>query len=873
MTCYDDNRHCCKILPRAWAGLLKWCLPADESPLSRKPPFSEESQYEEMPEQNRRQFLKSGVTLAASVALASALPRRGRAQAAPPGTPLRTGVYTVTERLDMAMVRRHGNFGYTDEEIQKYFDYPQVFEYDATGQAAGAIKAPPPPGVHPRVLFHPDDLPGLRRRLAETKPGKYIMDGIRAMLTRDLTGPNARFGALYQAAARGQQDPGLLDPECSAAINYECFRCLIDDDTDGGKMAAAALTTLAELDSAELDKAFALADSKPADPKAAIKRPLRDFQQTKGLTQDGLLPIGYDCAYGFMTADQRDTVRATLAKASANMTLLDAEGLPAFPANTSNWIPMHMRLVLLACSIEGEPGSDPGTYHRCVEGYKRYLNVGMFPAGDAYESMGKNFLFVDNLVPIADRGLNLPALKKVRAQVGGYYLHAMDPWGGHFTFYDSLGGRGNTTPMQDAQMMKYLFPQDPAIDFVYRNTVGEGYDVFKANVHFGHPLMKLVPLVQAIFAVEYTPQTWDEGLKAASAGKPLTFFSNGTGNLITRDLWDKDAVQLHFLTRSVSGGHQYADRTHFSLHALGRYWAIYKPLRQVDEHYLPKNRSVILIDGEGPGTTMAKCVALADEPGATFIAADAKAAYDWGSGGNERFPKGGEKVPFVGNDFHLEKVELPWMDAPWSDLPYWQTSMKGSELWLRRSPVARAFRTAGLVRGLHPYVLIVDDIQKDADAHMYEWGMVVEDDLVQQPPVADAPDDIVIAEAQPTAAGARFLLVRTLNVEGRDPANPSIIETYTLPNPPMKDITMHRLKITAHSVAPDFKTLLFPYRQGQEQPKTTWNADRTLLTVAWSDQSDVVSFTKGDDGRTRVKITRGGKAVTASESRPIVNLA
>ena len=49
----------------------------------------------------------------------------------------------------------------------------------------------------------------------------------------------------------------------------------------------------------------------------------------------------------------------------------------------------------------------------------------------------------------------------------------MDPWGGHFTFYDSLGGRGNTTPMFDLGVMKHLFPNDPAIDFVYRNTVGE----------------------------------------------------------------------------------------------------------------------------------------------------------------------------------------------------------------------------------------------------------------------------------------------------------------------------------------------------------------------------------------------------------------
>jgi hypothetical protein len=439
------------------------------------------------------------------------------------------GPSTETERLDMEMVRRHGNFGYSDEEIRKYFDYPQVFEYDATGLAPDRIKAPPAAGIHPRVLFHPDDLPALRRKLSESKPGKLQMDGIRAMLTKDLTGPGARFGPLYDAAIRGQGKPEMLEVEVSCAIIYEA------------------------------------------------------------------------------------------------------------------------------------------------------LNVSMFDAGDMYESMGKNFLLAENLIPVADRGTNLLALKKVRTQVGGYYLHAMDPWGGHFTFYDSLGGRGNTTPMFDLGVMKHLFPNDPGIDFVYRNTVGEGYDIFRQPVRFGHPFHVADGLVQAIFAEEYAPKTWDQARADATAGKPLTFFSDGTGNLITRTTWEPDAVQLHFLTRSVTGGHQYADRTSFSLYGLGRYWAIYKPLRQVEEHYQPKNRSVVLIDGEGPGMTMGRCVAMADEPQATFIVADAKTPWEWDSGGNNRFPKGGERITAAANDFRLHRSELPWMNMPFSDLPYWQTSMKGSE--------------------------------------------------------------------------------------------------------------------------------------------------------------------------------------------------
>ena len=149
--------------------------------------------------------------------------------------------------------------------------------------------------------------------------------------------------------------------------------------------------------------------------------------------------------------------------------------------------------------------------------------------------------------------------------------------------------------------------------------------------------------------------------------------------------------------------------------------------------------------------------------------------------------------------------------------------------------------------------------------HQYQWGMIVEDDLVQQPPAAGAsPADVILAEKQPPAAGARFLLVRVLNAEDLDPAAPPAIDTFVLPNPPQRDITMHRLNVTSHAVAPDFKTLLFPYREGQEQPKTTWNAGKTVLTVAWSDQKDTVTFAKGADGRTRVTIARGGKQIVTA---------
>jgi hypothetical protein len=756
-------------------------------------------------------------------------------------------IETKSEPLDMEMVKANNNFGYTDEEIQKLFGAPEVYEYDYTGFAKNLVKAPPAPGVHPRVLFYEEDLSALREKFVKTKPGKLAMDGLRAGIEDLIIGPKAKFAKVYEDAVNGVANAEITNVEPACAIVCETFRALIDNDESGAKKAAAALTTLAKIQTAALEAAWAKDDKKDgAAPR------LRDYQRYKGYTYSGMIGLGYDFAFNSMTPAQREVVRGLLLKATVGMTAIGCEALPATPAATSNWIPMHMPMILLAASVEGEPGSDPATFKRFVSGYKHYLGAGFFPSGEMFESMGKNFLCAENLMVIGNRGDNLIALKKIRQQVTNYYLNAMDPWGGKFTFFDSLGGRGNITPMQDVMVVKRMFPQDPAVDFVYRNSVGEDYAFFGAKARFNHPLHLDGPLMRAIFCVEYDEsKTFAQAQAAAVKSKAFTYYSDDTGNLITRDAWTSNATVLHFLTRCVAGGHVYADRSSFNLIAMGRHWVIYKPMRQVEEHYAPKNRSVILIDGHGPGYAMGKSVGLSDQPVATFIATDTKPAFDWTTGGNNRFPKGGVPSPFTGNDFRLNKSPKPWMNISWSDLPHWQTSKKGSELWLPNYPVERAFRTAGLVRGKHPYALIIDDYQKDAEPHTYDWGMILEDDVVQ---VSVTGQDVILGEGK-TGAEARYLLVRVLNANGLKDGSITV-GTYDLPNPSQKPITLNRLSVQAKSVAPDFRTLLFPYREGEEQPMTRWNANKTKLSIEWSDQKDVVEFTQPADGRSRIKILR-----------------
>ena len=132
-----------------------------------------------------------------------------------------TDHYTITRHLDPALLHRHQNFGYTDQEISQEFNYPQQFEYDTTGMAKGLVRPPPAAGVHPRVLFYSEDVPALRKKFATSKPGRQQMEAIRKAMQDLITGPQAKYKKLYEDAARGLGSREMatnVEPSC--AIEY-----------------------------------------------------------------------------------------------------------------------------------------------------------------------------------------------------------------------------------------------------------------------------------------------------------------------------------------------------------------------------------------------------------------------------------------------------------------------------------------------------------------------------------------------------------------------------------------------------------------------------------------------------------------------------
>jgi hypothetical protein len=804
--------------------------------------------------------------------------------------------------VDKDMILRHNNFGYTPEEIQKYFTVPLHLTLDETGMDKSFFKPVPKPGVHPRVIFNPEDVPLIKERLSTTQTGKAVYAAILAHIQDVITGPKAKFGKEYDALAAGdpktidtytlgyndlkkkypndtfpEPDPKTnpkgdlpltLEPTIGFTTMYEAFRCLIDNDAVGGKKVAAVITSLSKISDVQLTAIYAKA--KPEDKN--------DFRVTGlGPSYQGTMGLDYDFAYNFMTDDQRGTVRSFLAHCTNGITTQAAETLRTLHCGSSNWISWSCRFLFPICAIEGEPGYDPQAYKNASTAQLNYINA-IFPSGEGFEGWGKSFMFLEHLTIMAKRGQNIIGSTKIRAAYNDYFPASLNPWGSGFTFCDSLAGSGGKIARNaDVLMYHAFFPNDVAGDFIYRNQIDGNYNSDQlTNINTHHPFSVMDSLCCAIFATDFnSTASWDDEYAQFSKGRPLTYFGEDTGNLITRSAWSKDALYLNYLTRTIPGGHQYSDRSHFSLYGNGRFWSIYHFFRQVDVQYLPKNRSVLLADDAGPSVLEARCADLQDKPLATFTATDLKNTWDYQDAGIIKPPAGAQIVsnPFTYNDFRLNKSPEAWMDYPIAFLPQWYTSAKPDEKetkrFFKQYDVKKAFRTAGVVRGAHPYSIIVDDLQLDDQSHAYDWGMILADDVVMgsvtttNKTEGQASADIVLNEqpkpdkTNPKPETDRHLLVRVLSANSlTEPA--ANAGFYNIANPPNKDWQINKLHITSNSVSPAYKLLLFSYKDGEALPTTTWSADHTTATVSWPDQTDQLTFTPGSDGRTRIKIVRNG---------------
>jgi hypothetical protein len=754
----------------------------------------------------------------------------------------------------------------------------------------------PAPGVHPRIFFSPEDLPAVRKRLKEDPAAqaswKLILAYSHALnLTYDEKADYAQpdwangsfhvhgrtdqvmriggygtnredyFGILaagkptetYENPKNGgkPRPSGFFFP---AAI--EAFRCLIDDDAVGAKKLASAIETSVKFEQERRAK-----EDKPVKPG----QPPHPSTPRYDACQLGLV---YDFIYNWMTPEQKKLVHDELVLLSS---WVDGYGTFSHAETSrSNWATFSYE-VWDTVAIEGEPGFNDLKFLGLYRGWRDFFTYSFFNSGCAYEAEGKLLFGLDAVVAfdrIAPK-YGLPLLSQhplIRNHYAKFTSLSMLPTqDNRYVIFDILGsmGGGLCTP-QDLVVAHYLFPNDKTIDFVYRSMVG---DDFRKLPTPGHSWNNLI--TDAIFATTYHPENTPEKL-----GLPLTFFCGQRAMMMTRSSWDTNATFLTMHVRGASGGHPFADRNGIMLSAQGRPWVTI-PGKDGKSWQC----STVTFNGcEQSSTTPGRVVDFVDTPEATFMVGDSKYCWDWVWGGSDKNKQGQAVTRKDVDEGNIElgqtrkPVELSFNDFAYTkvDVLDYTQPMKYSGNWLGpdgtlrsyykmvNNPVIKSFRTAGLVRGRHPYVLVLDDIQHDALPALYEWHLSLPGDLirVEKQPAGAQPGDLFFSAKESLddkgglLAGSPLLLIRVLDQQGT-PQPPHIIEG----NPQV-------LTLGTRAVSPSFKVLIHALRAGDPIPQTTPLRDGKI-EVNFPDQKDVLNVAEGSFGKTDLSISREGKEIVA----------
>jgi hypothetical protein len=764
---------------------------------------------------------------------------------------------------------------------------PKAVKYDTTGMRY--ISSVPPTGVHPRMLHSPEDREGLCRIYMETPHGKTLWrmlcgwtDKLKGKISQAQDFPTHPDGRLMAAYNRGgwtqpaEQYRRILDGDLTgytAGMNdhilgsmaMEAYRCWIENDQAAAAELCRALENIAD---------HLQGIVKPGDPPGVI----------------GAYHMGccYDYAFNFMTPEQREKVRELIAVVSLHKahygTFLE------FDATTSNWMTLDSFMPLTLMAIEGEEGFNEDYYRGFVRAYHNFITYGWYASGCPYEGLGKNYQFNTTMILLAKRGVDLIGHPHVRAYATQFLPAICLPNGNGFIGCDDWGGTGGDTSLGnyrfnicDAVGLKWLFPEDPAVDYIWRAYMGENYERYTDLRPAGY-------YSSALIAAMFPSEPLDRPFEFVETGRPLTFFCPERGYMLTRSGPEEDALMLTLHCRQDKGGHTSADRNHFTFSALGRLWGYQMNIAggskfgKVNES---RFFSTVLIDDVGQCGMASGCfpvpgkvVDFRDDKNVTSMCGDAKYAYDWEWNWSNDPPgaespnlaKGWTKVEETPNEFQFEKQPYAYMDKSFYDQHNWlQPGLVQHYVKKPWNPVERAFRTASLVRGKHPYALIVDDIEAaDGKKHQYKWLMQVSKDIeILQFDFQENSDicDMILCgrEVGRDDSGERrpkngdpMLLVRVLQCNNdmtqRRYTPIGRLEQY-MANIRWPKTYGKRLVVPSYAVAPEYKIMLYPYRFGSPLPVTTWDKDKTRLDITWPGYTETLTFTTDEAGRTQITRT------------------
>lgn len=759
----------------------------------------------------------------------------------------------------------------------------------------------PASGVHPRILFSPEDIPVIRKGLEGTRA--WVATDVQ--MQRTLLNPETDDGKVFDKLASGDLEglefpddgnkgsngrhvfvgygkPGIYAahvPYWPRNLNAVGFYALIKGDDELGKKAANAVVNYYKLREPLID----MHNKRGEDPNAEDAWPSDVWRGMHWVAGEGHLGFAYDMTAKWMTPEQKDFVRSIIVKATAGKRAYGANGPVRW--RDTNWVGWDTQHALANLAIEGEKGYDPVITEGLRDTVYGYLTYGISPHGTIFETNGKNsagFQYaMTSLAAVARRGnehlLAHPHLRKLPASQVGQVV----PAGGR----NVNNGTYGCTLFKEAGYLKNLYPDDKAADWLLLQgqpkPEAQDLEAYREELMKMPSLYRFSPLTASDFlsTAEFEGMEDKETWERDYLGLPLDFEDPHHGQLTTRTSNHKDALFMMTECRPdlYTGGHQHYDAGGFYLSAHGVDWGVEgnNGIRSSRFH------SIVLIDGEGQGDEGHFSPARADWLGAetnehgAFAKMDQKHAYDylWTLPPHYSWAKDTRKELDWEPETHPEVVKVykgtqHWKSRIWAG-SYWDSNW-GPTMRHANNPVEKAFRTAGIVRGGNPYALVVDDIRKDDKIRVYDWQLQLPDGVTTAS-WWKMPKGLVVLvreediEKKEPKAGAPCLAVLVLekrtDIKGVSGVEfPTEIRQQLITN-------TKRLVVSTKAVEPGFKIAMVPFRFGDPLPAAGMKDGKATITWASTDpkskketilQQDEIVFSELEDGRTGFTVNRNG---------------
>jgi hypothetical protein len=773
--------------------------------------------------------------------------------------------------------------------------------YDGT--SGRQFKPIPSAYTHPRVLFTPDQIPDIRKRLSESSVGRKIWNNILAYTEsfRGTYSKEADYNSLdyWKGSFGGIHGPVPLF-RLGEARDGKIYDLLLNGDSSNKNIvdyfhvyALDAFRALIEGDQNHLQR---LAKMMGTVISVARAERIRTWEQngTSESNPPGISPgkhnmaYVYDFLYNWLTPDVRRSFREELSlltwHASHYGTLVSAE------ATTSNWATFTYHITALL-AIEGEEGFNDLSYVGMIKSYKNFFTYGWYSSGACYEGMGKNQLGGDGLLMFALRGENVHQHPHIKAFFENRMVKDILPHELKFVGYGRWGGLKSPN-IVDIMTLRYLFPENKAIGWLYSRLMTEEESIFAGDSNLtrmdGYWNNLLIGAIVATEVDSTIPTRKEMGVKK-------TFLGGERNLLITRSNWNNDALYLHFQSRPANGGHQFADRNSFVLSGKGVNWFIKRDIAYKNF----QNNLVVIDDVLQNPLSFGRMIDFVDSEEATFAVGDAKYTWDWniiqgtawrsilGIDANnfdyDELPEGTKmhKIAESSNDFSFKKREESHYSKPLFESLYFDAKKEGQKnsLVLKENfPVEKAFRSVGIVRhdDNTAYALVIDDISVgDSNTHSYNWIGQLNSSLKMwkkeeshpgtKRPSSSFKRDIYFLSSTKSAPdiGDPVLLVRVLDMNSTSSLN-DITQVFD----DGQDENQKKLHLKIQTTgSPNFKVLLYPFYYGQDPlPDTLWSNGNLVVRFPGLEEDNILFTTHAN--KLNVEIKRAGNSIARLESNP-----